>query len=71
MLVTLSVVFCLASNPTQCQTSRPEAAEGWGGLASCAIRGQQLAAQWLEEHPKWFLERVRCTPGNLPRIDDI
>lgn len=35
-------------------------------LAMCAIAGQQQAAQWLEEHPKWQLERVRCVPGNHP-----
>jgi len=45
--------------------------DGWSGLAGCVLRGQQLAAQWLEEHPKWQLGRIRCTPGNPPRTDDI
>jgi len=35
------------------------------------LRGQLLAAQWLEDHPKWQLARIRCTPGNPPRTDDI
>lgn len=72
MLVTLSIVFCLASSPTQCQKVFPESSEtGDLGLSNCAIRGQQLAAQWLEVHPKWMLDRVRCTIGNEPRPDDI
>jgi len=72
MLVTLSIVFCLATNPTQCQKLFPEPSETADlGLASCAIRGQQLAAEWLDEHPKWQLDRVRCTIGNELRQDDI
>ena len=72
MLVTLSLVFCLAANPTQCQKLFPEPADTAElGLANCAIRGQQLAEQWLAEHPKWVLDRVRCTIGNEPRQDEI
>ncbi len=72
MLVTLSIVFCLATNPTQCQKVFPEPSETADlGLANCAIRGQQLAAEWLDEHPKWMLDRVRCTIGNVPRQDEI
>ena len=72
MLVTLSIVFCLAASPTQCQKVFPEPSETAElGLANCAIRGEQLAAQWLDVHPKWMLDRVRCTIGNAPRQDDI
>jgi hypothetical protein len=72
MLVTLSIVFCLAANPTQCQKLFPEPAETAElGLGNCAIRGQQLAVQWLDQHPRWALDRVRCTIGNEPRQDDI
>ena len=71
MLVTLSLVFCLLGQPSHCQTIRPDVEDGWSGLASCALRGQQLAEQWLTEHPKWQLDRIRCTPGNPPRTDDI
>jgi hypothetical protein len=35
------------------------------------LRGEELAVQWLADHPKWQLDRVRCTPGNPPRSDDI
>ena len=33
------------------------------GLAACAISGQQSAARWLEDYPKWVLQRVRCAVG--------
>ena len=71
MLVTLSLVFCLLGQPGHCQTIRPDMENGWSGLARCALRGQQLAEQWLTEHPKWQLDRIRCTPRNPPRTDDI
>jgi hypothetical protein len=41
---------------------------GAGGLR---VARAALAARWLEEHPKWQLDRIRCTPGNLPRTDDV
>jgi hypothetical protein len=71
MLVTLSLVFCLLGQPTHCQTVSPNGENGWSGLAGCVLRGQLLAAQWLEDHPKWQLDRVRCTLGNQPRTNDI
>jgi hypothetical protein len=54
----------LLGQPGHCQTIRPDMKNGWSGLARCALRGQQLAEQWLMEHPKWQLDRIRCTPGN-------
>jgi hypothetical protein len=71
MLVTLSLVFCLLGQSAHCQTVSPDGENGWSGLAGCMLRGQLLAAQWLEGHPKWQLDRIRCTPGNPPRTDDI
>jgi hypothetical protein len=71
MFITLSLVFCLIGQPGHCQTVNPEAQDGWSGLAGCIVRGQQLATFWLAEHPKWALERIRCTPGDPPRTNDI
>jgi len=72
VLVTLSIVFCLAANPTQCQKVFPGPSETADlGLSNCGFRGQQLAAQWLEDHPKWMLDRVRCTIGNEQHEDHI
>jgi hypothetical protein len=71
MLVTLSLVFCLLGQPSHCQTLRPDGEDGWVGLPGCILRGQELAVQWLADHPKWGLDRIRCSPGNPPRSDDI
>jgi hypothetical protein len=46
--------------PGVCQEA---AGEEVVGLAACAISGQQTAARWLEHHPKWALQRVRCAVG--------
>ena len=70
MLITLSLVFCLAGQPNNCQTVTPSAEDGWAGLPGCALRGQELAAQWLADHPKWELFRIHCTPGNPPRTKE-
>jgi hypothetical protein len=70
MLVTLSLVFCLLGQRSHCQTIKPAVEDGWSGLAGCALRGEELAAQWLTEHPKWHLARI-LHPGNPPRTDDI
>jgi hypothetical protein len=71
MLVTLSLVFCLIGQPDYCQTVKPDAQDGWSGLTACILRGQQLATYWLVDHPKWQLDRIRCTPGNPPHTEDI
>jgi hypothetical protein len=71
MSITLALAFCLIGQPGYCRTVNPEAQDGWSGLAGCALRGQELAIDWLADHPTWKLDRIRCTPGNPPRADDI
>jgi hypothetical protein len=74
MLTTLSIVFCMTGHPHAqqfCQTVWPNSEDIYqAGFAACAVRGQQLAVAWIEEHPKWELDRVRCTPGKAPRSDN-
>ena len=70
MLITLSLVFCLAGQPNNCQTVTPSREDGWSGLPGCVLRGQELAVEWLAEHPKWELFRIRCTPGNPPQTKE-
>lgn len=71
MPIFLSLVFCWGAAAAQCQTVVPDEPPS-PGLAYCAIRGQQLAAQWLADHPKWWLQKTLCSVGNRPsRRDDI
>ena len=64
MNVFISLVFCWGLATSQCQTVVPD--EPAAGLAQCAVRGQQLAAIWLRDHPKWWLDRIRCSVGERP-----
>ena len=34
---------------------------------ACLVEGQQMAQQWLEDHPGWTLSRLRC---EAPRAHD-
>jgi hypothetical protein len=71
MPIFLSLVFCSGLAASQCRTVVPDEPPA-AGLAWCAARGQQLAAVWLEEHPRWWLDRVRCSVGDRPpRRDDV
>jgi hypothetical protein len=56
-LTALVLVFCLQGAPSSCTEQRP--LEDLS-LQACLIRGQQIASEWLAEHPKWRLSRWRC-----------
>jgi hypothetical protein len=58
MTATLILVVCLAIAPNICEERTPPV-EG----VSCLMQGQLLAAQWIDEHPKWVLKGWRCRVG--------
>jgi hypothetical protein len=58
MLVSLVLVFCMASSSGTCTEARP-VTEDLSPMA-CMVRGQQVAQEWLADHPGWQLARVRC-----------
>ena len=62
-MTALVLVFCLQSPPSACAEQRPAEALS---LQACLVHGQQYAAEWLAEHPKWMLARWRCEQ-NVPR----
>jgi hypothetical protein len=62
-MTALVLVFCLQAQPSSCIEQRP--IEDITPMA-CLIRGQEYAANWLNEHPKWRLSRWRCE-HNIPR----
>ena len=39
------------------------------GLAACAMKGEILAQQWIEDHPKWEIGpgSIKCTIGAPPK----
>jgi len=71
MLVTLSMVFCLISDPTQCRTVTPLIPDDYSlSMSSCPLAGQTEGAKWVEEHPRYRMTRVRCSVGNKPPEKD-
>jgi hypothetical protein len=63
-MVHLVLTLCLMTSQAQCRDERP-LLEDMSAMA-CMMQGQQIAEEWLEEHPKWMLSRWRCE-SNVPR----
>lgn len=60
-MVTLILVVCLSTTPDICREERPPI--DVESPMSCMVQGQQIAAEWTEEHPKWRLSAWRCQFG--------
>jgi hypothetical protein len=63
-MVHIVLTFCMLAWQTHCQEDRPML-EGMS-LAACMVQGQQIAQEWLTDHPKWMLSGWRCEQ-NVPR----
>ncbi|WP_245613286.1 hypothetical protein [Skermanella stibiiresistens] len=72
MIVTLSMVFCLINDPTQCRTVTPMiSSDQYLTMSNCPIAGQTEGARWVDEHPLYQMKRVRCHVGNKPPERDV
>jgi hypothetical protein len=60
-MVSLILIVCLAASPQTCQEERPPVEVESGVF--CLMEGQLIAAEWIEEHPKWMLRGWRCKSG--------
>lgn len=60
-MVTLILVVCLSATPDVCREERPPV--DVASPMQCMVQGQQIAAEWIEEHPKWRLSALRCHLG--------
>jgi hypothetical protein len=56
----LIMVVCLVVSPTNCHDEQPIQAPN---MMACLIDGQQVASEWLDDHPKWMLKGYRCRLG--------
>jgi hypothetical protein len=56
-----------------CQEIRPDMADDFPmvGLAACQQTGERIAAEYVEVHPKWTLDRIKCRFGIPPRQQDV
>ncbi len=64
-MIELVIVYCLASDQTQCVEKRdPDAS--YPDPVACMVSAELSAQSYLEEHPKWRLARWRCEV-NVPK----
>jgi hypothetical protein len=71
MFALLSLVVCLSAQPLVCETVVPDYAHRDTGQAPTFFEclgatGQDIARQWLAEHPGYLLRRVECSVANDP-----
>lgn len=57
-MVHLVLTLCMMAWQTHCMDERPVSEDM--SLTSCMVQGQQIASEWLSDHPKWMLSRWRC-----------
>jgi hypothetical protein len=60
-MISLILVVCLAGSPSVCREETPPVEVD--SPMVCMIQGQQIAVEWLDEHPKWSLRSWRCRFG--------
>ncbi len=72
MPVYLIIAFCLLADPSTCKDIRPDIADDFPmvGLAMCMQMGERIATEYVETHPKWKLDRVKCRIGSPPQERD-
>lgn len=66
-MITLILIVCSMAAPFDCKEVplRPVFSDGMGGgvpmsMFDCTMHGQQIAQDWLGEHPNWMLYKWRC-----------
>jgi hypothetical protein len=60
-MITLVLIVCLSSTPNVCHEERPPI--DVASPMACLMQGQIIAAEWVDEHPKWQLNGWRCQVG--------
>lgn len=59
MITTLSIMYCLVSNPGNCHREYHEMANPM----ICMMQAQQIAAQRVTEDPRWRIKNWKCGPA--------
>lgn len=60
MVTQLILILCLANNPTQC-IERP--VDGPDSVMGAMVAGQQIAADYINQHPQYTLHGFRIVLG--------
>ena len=64
-MITLIIVLCRFTEPIGCEILRlvPDSATPIG----CLLEGQERAARWLDDHPRWELVHTICEKNVAPQ----
>ena len=58
-MVELIIIACLLQDPRHCESFQvPFAPEM--SVAQCMWQSTMHAAEWVAEHPRWKIRKVRC-----------
>ena len=63
------LAFLVCTHANVCFTTVPQETP-FAGLAACQIAGEMMAPQWLENHPGYTVERIRCRIGKAFQSED-
>jgi hypothetical protein len=58
-MIEMVLVYCLISDPAQCIEQRPRF-EDELTPAACLMTAQQVALEYVKEHPQYHFSRWRC-----------
>lgn len=60
MMVAIVLALCLVADPTECKKVRPPVEVSF---MECAMKGPEIAAEYVTEHPKWAVRGWQCEIG--------
>jgi hypothetical protein len=61
MLTAIIITFCLSGQPDRC-VDRTDF-EPVSGIPACLLESQQDGAEFVKNHPGWFMKSYRCRIG--------
>lgn len=57
-MITITLFVCLIASPDVCHEEQPPTAVI--SEMQCMIQSQQIAAEWVGDHPKWAVKGLHC-----------
>jgi hypothetical protein len=58
-MIQLVLVYCMIENASVCVEDRPTYTEPMS-LSGCMTSAQEVAVDYVRDHPRWQLSRWRC-----------
>ncbi|MDK1494786.1 hypothetical protein QN219_33315 [Sinorhizobium sp. 7-81] len=62
MLYTLIMLVCLADAPQACEVREQIVGDLAAHPGTAFMQAQPLVARWIEQHPRYFVQRWRLLP---------